>query len=102
MMYIIDNMTRTQIYLPENQYLELKQLATLQGVTFAQVVRDCIDEKLMEFKTQKASKKQRNKISMWLSSLKKVEKWKEKGIVRRGSIDHDKYLYSRKSLHNIK
>lgn len=86
-------MTRTQLYLPESQYEQLKQIALLHKQTFASVVREIIEEKLTETKRIKRNKKTKNNISLWLSSLQKIEKYKEKGGIRDGSANHDKYLY---------
>lgn len=93
-------MTRTQLYLPESQYEELKRLASTRNLTFAELAREIIEEKLNDIKRKKRAAERENKISAWLSSLKKIKKLKEKGIIRDGSIKHDKYLYG-KSMKNI-
>ncbi len=86
-------MTRTQLYLPQSQYEELKMIALQRRQTFAFVVREFLDEKLTEIKKVKKNKNRKNNISLWLSSLKKIEKYKEKDGIRDGSVNHDKYLY---------
>ncbi len=86
-------MTRTQLYLPQSQYEELKSIALLRRQTFASVVRELIEEKLTEMKKVRKNKNPKNNISRWLSSLKKIEKYKEKDGIRDGSVNHDKYLY---------
>lgn len=92
-------MTRTQLYLPESQYRELKQLAALRKQTFAQLTREIIEEKLKEIQQKESLTKGKNKISAWLSSLKKIEKLKG-GVMRDGSIKHDEYLYG-KFMRNV-
>ena len=64
-------MTRTQLYLPQSQYEELKQLAQKRGVTFADLAREFLAEKLREAKTTKKKKKE-NAASYLLKSLKKI------------------------------
>lgn len=39
------NMVRTQLYLPDETYKKVKDLAAAKNMTFAAYVRDCIDEK---------------------------------------------------------
>lgn len=91
-------MIRTQLYLPESQYEELKKLAASYGKTFAAFSRELLAEKLKEVRSRKQLKKPDNAISVMLASLKKVSKWKEKGVVRKGSTEHDLYLYGRKAF----
>ncbi len=87
-------MTRTQLYLPESQYEELKHLASLRKQTFAELVREFLGEKLMEEKKGKR-KKEKNAVAELLKSLKKIKKFKKMGGLRDGSIKHDYYLYQK-------
>lgn len=93
-------MTRTQLYLPQTQYEELKTLAAKEGKTFAEFARDLLWEKTQEIKRQKSRRimKKKNPFAEMLKSLKQVEKWKEPGVVTYGSTKHDEFLYSRKAL----
>lgn len=38
-------MVRTQLYLPDETYKKVKDIAAAKNMTFAAYVRDCIDEK---------------------------------------------------------
>lgn len=93
MLYII-NMTRTQLYLPESQYEELKRLASANSQTFASLIREMIDEKLDKHKKGKLVKKKKCGEHPLLKSLPSIEKLKEKGIISDGSVRHDFYIYS--------
>ena len=92
-LYIID-MTRTQLYLPESQYEELKRLASDNSQTFASLIRDLIDEKLEKHKKGKLVKKNKCRRHPLLKSLPSIEKLKEEGIISDGSVRHDFYIYS--------
>lgn len=86
-------MTRTQLYLPETHYEELKKLATDSGRTFADLAREFLEEKLREIKMTKVKLPPKNPVAQMLKSLKDIENWKEKKSITDGSINHDKYLY---------
>lgn len=86
-------MTRTQLYLPETHYEELKKLAAASGRTFADLTREFLEEKLREIKMTKVELPPKNPVAQMLKSLKDIENWKEKKIITDGSINHDKYLY---------
>jgi len=90
-------MTRTQLYLPENQYEELKRLASLRRQTFAALMRELIEEKLNEGKKLKGKQKQKNALSVILNSLPIIEKLKG-GKIKDLSIHHDEYLYGKNKL----
>ncbi len=92
-------MTRTQLYMPQSQYAGLKQLAASEGKTFAELVRELLDINSAKLKKTRSTNSRSNKISLWLKSLKKIEKYNETGVVRRWSIDHDKILYSKSAIH---
>ena len=85
-------MLRTQLYLPDSEYDELKKLARASGRTFASLAREFLGEKLQEAKLRKKTKS-KNAVSEILKSLKKINKLKESGVTRKGSVDHDSYLY---------
>ena len=87
-------MTRTQLYLSDSQYEELKKMASAGGQTFAGLVRGFLEEKMREVKEKKPKNKQQGALARMAASLKKVEQWKEKGVVRNGSTHHDDYLYT--------
>jgi len=89
-------MTRTQLYLPQTQYEELKHLAIKEGKSFAALVRELLDEKVSEKKLIK--KRKLSPINQWLKSLRKIQKYKEPGVVRYGSTRHDEILYGKKPL----
>lgn len=91
-------MTRTQLYLPQTQYEELKTLAAKEDKTFAEFTRELLWEKTQEIKRKKYRRKKRNPIAQMLQSLKKVEQWDEPGFVRFGSTKHDEILYSKNPL----
>ena len=95
-LYII-YMTRTQLYLPQDQYEELKKFAALKKQTFAAFVRDLIDEKLREKKFTKKFIKQKSAFSLLFDSLPKIKKLKG-GKIKDLSIHHDEYLYGKKRL----
>lgn len=95
-------MTRTQLYLPESQYEELKKLAVSEGKTFASLVRDFLTEKIKEKKTKKRKKEKKNAVELMLESLKDIEKWKGKEDIRDGSINHDYYLYGMPKRDKVK
>lgn len=86
-------MVRTQLYLPQSQYEELKKLADSKGKTFASLVRDFLTEKLMEKKSKRRKKEKKNAVELMLESLEQIEKFKEPGVIRNGSVNHDHYLY---------
>lgn len=86
-------MTRTQLYLPESYYQELKQLAAANGKTFAALTREFLEDKLKELKLKKTKIRQTNSAIRLLKSLKKIERLKEENGITDGSINHDKYLY---------
>lgn len=88
-------MTRTQLYIPESYYHELKQLAAASGKTFAALTREFIEEKLRELKKHKVKHLQKNPAAQLLRSLEEIDKWKEKKGITDGSIHHDKYLYGK-------
>ena len=98
MLYIIVTMTRTQLYLPQTQYEELKILASKYGQTFAAYTRKLLEERVKEIKQNKRPSKSTNPLAHLLKSLKKIEKWQEPGVTRYGSTRHDEILYSRKAL----
>lgn len=86
-------MTRTQLYLPEDRYEELKQLAVSRKITFASLVRSYIEEKLAQEKLKKQKARKVNPLQILKKSLAAIDSLKEKGVVRDGSIYHDRYLY---------
>lgn len=88
-------MTRTQLYLPESQYEELKRLASANSQTFASLIRDLIEEKLDKIKSKKTAKKGKNTIVALFDSLPSIEKLEDKGIASDGSIRHDAYIYTK-------
>lgn len=77
-------MIRTQIYLPESTYEELKSLAKEESKSMAAKIREVLNQKL---KKHKPKKKKKHFLEL-LSGLK------FKGGHKDGSINHDKYLYS--------
>lgn len=91
-------MTRTQLYLPQSQYEELKQLASAAGKTFAELARELLDINVAKLKKTRDLKPRSNKISLWLKSLKKIEKYHEPGVVTYGSTKHDEILYGKNPL----
>lgn len=86
-------MTRTQLYLPEDHYEELKQLAFSRKITFASLVRSYIEEKLAQEKLKKQKARKANPLQILKKSLAVIDSLKEKAVVRDGSIHHDRYLY---------
>lgn len=58
-------MKKTQIYLPKDQFFQLKHLATVQQTSYADLVRRAIDEYL------KKDQKQRSKAFSWAESAEK-------------------------------
>lgn len=66
---------RTQIYLPDEMYKEVKKLAARRGVSMAQIIREALEEKM----PQKKAKRKRDK------------EWKElfklAGMIKEGPSD---------------
>ncbi len=89
-------MIRTQLYLPDSQYKELKQIAAAQEKTFAAVIREMIDDGLQTTRRKDVKKKPGSAVKELLKSLKKIEQWKEEGFVRKGSTEVDDYLYGKR------
>jgi len=52
-------------------------------------------DKLVEEKAQNKSRNKKTSFSVLLSSIPKIRSWKE-NVIRKGSTDHDKILYSQK------
>lgn len=91
-------MIRTQLYLPESQYEEIKKVAAEQGMTFAAFAREVLEKTMHTVKHQRFQKKRKGAIDVLLASLPKIEQWKTEGGVHDGSVNHDAYLYGRKKF----
>jgi hypothetical protein len=71
---------RTQIYLPNDMYQEVKKLAARRGVSMARIIREALEEKI----PQKGAKRKRNKE--WENLFKLA------GIVKEGPSDMSKNI----------
>jgi len=92
-------MIRTQIYLPENQIAQLKQLAYQEDVSLSEIIRKTIDEKITKTKktgkTKKPKTKYKNVREWFLSMAREAERKKWRGPKDLAS-NVDKYLYGKK------
>ncbi|MBI4008704.1 CopG family transcriptional regulator [Candidatus Roizmanbacteria bacterium] len=91
-------MIRTQIYLPQNQISQLKQIAYKEEVSVSEIIRRTLEEKLtMKRKKGKDIKKKKYKnVGAWLlSQARMAERQGWKGP-RDLASNVDKYLYGRK------
>lgn len=76
-------MIRTQIFLPESTYEELKSLAREESKSIAAKIREVLSQRLKKHKPKKTKKH-------YLEALAEL---KFKGGPRDLSVNHDKYLY---------
>lgn len=92
-MVYINNMLRTQIYLPHSQIRALKDEAEKQKTSVSEVVRQAIDENLV--KKEKPKKKFKNS-GEWLEYVRKHVSFK--GGPKDLASNIDKYLYGEDAI----
>lgn len=91
-------MIRTQIYLPENQVTQLKQIAYKEDLSVSEIIRRTLEEKLtIKIKKGKDTKKKKYKnAGAWLLSQARMAErrgWKGPKDL---ATNVDKYLYGEK------
>jgi len=79
-------MVRTQIQLTEEQYRRLKGWAARLGVSLAEVVRRCVDERLS------ADKSLWGRKEMIREALAVLGKYEDPEGLSRVALDHDRHL----------
>ncbi len=90
-MVYINNMLRTQIYLPESQLKILKRKAADGNTSVSEIVRQAIDTTLLK---KQGKKKFRNAGASLLAMARKAKKMGVKGP-RDLATNMDKYLYDK-------
>jgi hypothetical protein len=83
-----DKMVRTQIYLPQEIYEQLKQRAEAEGVTMADQIREALAHYMVKA-TEEPRHVLRPDDPIW-----QLIGMGESGISD-GSVNHDKYIYTR-------
>ena len=83
-------MVRTQVYLPQDIYTQLKERASAEGITMAHQIR----EALAHYVTESTEKDESRFVIADDDPI-----WNLIGIVKDGitdgSVNHDKYIYTR-------
>lgn len=80
-------MRRTQIYLPEQTYEEMREWAREESKSMAEKIREVLDQRLKRHKPKKKKKH-------FLEALSELQ---FKGGPKDLSVNHDKYLYGEKN-----
>ena len=85
-------MIRTQIYLPEDLYLQAKLMADSQNTTISQLIRDSLKKKT----TKKTPKNKPSLLDGFTSHIKKGQKKPPKDLAT--NIDYYLYVEPYKNL----
>jgi hypothetical protein len=80
-------MVRTQIQLTEEQYRQLKRWAARLGISFAEAVRRCVEERLAAEKSGSSRK------AMVREALAVLGKYEDPEGLSDVALDHDRHLY---------
>ena len=84
-----EKMVRTQVYLPNDIYQQLKTRADDQGITMAVQIREALANYVVEKKAEKKGHILTADDPIW-NLIGMV-----KSGISDGSVNHDKYIYSR-------